>query len=241
MKTRILTLLFDLCLPEFTGDHFHTSISNNQMSNNLQSLHDFPQVHIDRGDQVVEYTFLNIKSTSSAAEKSIQLSQDTLTSVYDWFSSCLNRPANGSEIYAVAKQLYVSGRYAQATACILLFRGHLENMQIHGGGVDDIHVIHLLGHLNWKLGYHSQSFFCLQEVYQRRNQNTLATSVKGLKKGTPVGSTSFENSWQLLVEMGLDVYEGGERKANKQNETTNDSRLEKEFQKRMNEQNDGIL
>ena len=96
------------------------------MSNNLQSLHDFPQVHIDRGDQVVEYTFLNIESTSSAAEKSIQLSQDTLTSVYDWFSSCLNRPANGSEIYAVAKQLYVSGRYAQATACILLFRGHLE-------------------------------------------------------------------------------------------------------------------
>ena len=213
------------------------------MSNNLQSLHDFPQVHIDRGEQVVEYTFLNMESTSSSAEKTIQLSQDTLTSVYDWFASCLNRPANGSEIYSVAKQLYVSGRYAQATACILLFRGHLENMQIHGGGVDDLHVIHLLGHLNWKLGYHAQSFFCLQEVYQRRNQHTLATSVKGLKKGTPVGSTSFENSWQLLVEMALDVYEGGarkEHKTNETNETTNDRRLEKKIQKRMNEQN-GIL
>ena len=112
---------------------------------------------------------------------------------------------------SVARQLYVTGRYAEALACTMLFRGDLKEIRVHGGGVDNLHCLHLQGHVCWKLGYNKQSLNCLQEVIEKRNNNTLSKSVRGLNGSSnsndsePVGPTSFEDSWQLLVEMGLEV------------------------------------
>jgi len=184
--------------------------------NQLQSaLHDFPSIDIERGDKVVEYTFLvNVASNNPEA---VSLSPTALTSVFDWFARALNRPANGTEIYTVARQLYVTGRYAQAMAAVMLFRGDLEGIRVHGGGTDNLQVLHLHAHLAWKLGYPKQALLLLTEVMRERNQNSLEKSVHlvpSFKAGKPIGPTSFEESWQLLVEMGLDVYEGGEKKDN---------------------------
>ena len=113
----------------------------------------------------------------------------------------------------------------QAVACVMLFRGRLEGVRVHGGGTDHLDCLHLMAHLLWKLGYNAQCLSCLKEVMQRRSENSLGKSVRLLpssssgggssssssrKGSTSVGATSFEDSWQLLVEMGLEVNEGGD-------------------------------
>lgn len=203
-------------------DHSPDQIRTLEMSD-IQFLHDFPIVEIPRGDKVVVYTFL--QNVAEEEEDIISIQQNTLLEVFDWFSRALNRRPNGSEVYAVARQLYVSGRYAQAMAAIMLFRGELEGVRIHGGGADSLQCIHLQGHVSWKLGYKSQCLSCMQEVMRRRGETTLEKSVRlipssrssniggGGSSSEPLeGPTSFEGSWQLLVEMGIEVEMGGERK-----------------------------
>ena len=197
-------------------------------TDNLDHILDFPAIQIERGDKVIEYTFLiNVQTNNNPA--TILIPQTTLTDVYDWFCKKLNRPANGNEIFIVARQLYVTGRYAEALACTMLFRGDLKEIRVHGGGVDNLHCLHLQGHVCWKLGYNKQSLNCLQEVIEKRNNNTLSKSVRGLNGSSnsngsePVGPTSFEDSWQLLVEMGLEVIEGGIKQNENEKEDVKDA------------------
>ena len=185
----------------------------------LQFLHDFPTVEISRGDKVVVYTFL--ENVTEEAEEKIELPQNILVDVFDWFSKALNRRPNGNEIYTVARQLYVNGRYAQAMAAISLFRGELEGVRVQGGGLDSLQCIHLQGHVAWKLGYKVQCLSCLQEVMRRRGDTTLEKTVRLIPSSTHSsssssssksldGPTSFEGSWQLLVELGLEIEMGGD-------------------------------
>ena len=188
--------------------------------NHLQSLYDFPTVVIERGDQKIVSTFL-IGVKSKINFNPIDISQDVLTSVYDWFSLALNRPANGPEIYSVAKQLYVSGRYSESIAAIMLFRGHLDNISVHGGGCGDLNVTHLMAHICKKLGYHYQALKLITEVFRKRDVNSLTKSVRLLsfsskKVGRQKNDYNFEESWQLLVESACIVHEDSQ--PNKDNE-----------------------
>ena len=166
------------------------------------------------------YTFL--ENVTEEAEEKIKLPQNILLEVFDWFSKALNRRPNGSEVYTVARQLYVNGRYAQAMAAISLFRGELEGVRVQGGGLDSLQCIHLQGHVVWKLGYKVQCLSCLQEVMRRRGDTTLEKTVRLIPSSTHSssssssssesldGPTSFEGSWQLLVELGLEIEMGGD-------------------------------
>ena len=107
--------------------------------------------------------------------------------------------ADGGGIRAAGARLYQDGRFAEAGACALLYRGQGE-LRVHGGGADNLQVLNLLAHVCWKLRLRRASIDALSELLSRRTTAAHAGGAAERKQRAQL----FEDAWQLLVELGCE-------------------------------------